>query len=265
MLAICNGMPRAGSTLQYNVARCLVEKTGSGTAHAFITADEENPRRIATAQLQEWATDDAWRVVKTHEVLDALPDLLATGRLRVLYVYRDLRDVAVSIQRAFATTGDDLMRRLEEGVTWYHRLDVLRSEHPGRFLWQRYEDVYRDLPSAIGDTSTFLGLEADAALLHAVHAECRLESAEKITQAARRQLARALNALGKQSPARADAFAAQVRDAGWAVQGSLLHHHHISAGRGEPGGWRETLSEDNAALITGRFRDWLVARGYEVG
>ena len=264
MLAICNGMPRAGSTLQYNVARCLVEKTGTGEAHAFITADEENPRRIKVGRLHEWAADDAWRVVKTHEALDAAPELLATGRLRVLYVYRDLRDVAVSIKRAFAATGDDLMDQLELGVEWYDRLDALRSEHRECFLWQRYEDVYGDLPAAIHDAAMFLGLDPGSATLEAVHAECRLESAEKITQAARRELARALTALRKESPARADAFAAQVRDAGWAVQESLLHHHHISAGRGVPDGWRDKLPEDEAARITERFLPWLVDRGYDI-
>ena len=77
MLAICNGMPRAGSTLQYNVARCLVEKASVGQAEAFVTTDKAHPRRIDTAQLAEWAEDSLWHVVKTHEVFDALPALLS--------------------------------------------------------------------------------------------------------------------------------------------------------------------------------------------
>lgn len=265
MLAICNGMPRAGSTLQYNVARRLVEKTGAGRGEAFVTADENHPKRIETGRLTEWATDDRWHVAKTHEVFDALPQLLATGRARVLYIYRDLRDVAVSIERAFGASGDELMRRVGEGVEWYERLDALRAAHPTAFLWQRYEDVYDDLPSAVRATAGFLDLTTPDAILDAVHAECRIETAESATRDARRELARVVVGLRKESPARADAFAAQVRHAGWAVQDSLLHHHHISSRHGAPGGWREVLPEGEAALITERFRDWLRARGYDIG
>jgi len=264
VLALCNGMPRAGSTLQYNIARCLVEKGGLGQAEAFITADKDHAKRIEKARLTGWATDDPWHVAKTHEVFDALPELLDGGRTRVLYVYRDLRDVAVSIKRAFAATGDELMRRVVEGVEWYERLDALRSSHPTCFLWVRYEDMYADLPSAIQATADFLHLNASDAVLGAVHAECRIETAENMTRAAKRELARVITGLRKQSPERANAFAAQVRHAGWAVQESLLHHHHISSRHGEPGGWRELLPEDEAGLIAERFREWLVAGGYAV-
>lgn len=264
MLAICNGMPRAGSTLQYNVARCLVEKASVGQAEAFVTTDKAHPRRIDTAQLAEWAEDSLWHVVKTHEVFDALPALLSAERVRVLYIYRDLRDVAVSLKRAFAATGEELMRRVAEGVEWYGRLDALRSTRSECFLWQCYEDVYSDLAPAIRDTAVFLGLDASDAILEAVHAECRIETAEKATSAARRELARVLVGLRRESPQRADAFAAQVREAGWAVQGSLLHHHHISPNHGVPGGWRDALPADEATRITERFREWLIAGGYEL-
>jgi hypothetical protein len=47
MIMVCIGMIRSGSTLQYNMARGLVERTLSGAGEGFTCG--ENPRAAPTA------------------------------------------------------------------------------------------------------------------------------------------------------------------------------------------------------------------------
>ena len=258
MLAICNGMPRSGSTLLYNVARTLIAVASDGEAHGFVTSDKAHGCYCSPETLDAWAASPVWHVVKTHEVLDRSGDLLDRGA-RILYIYRDVRDVAVSMKRAFSHRGEKLMSAIERALGYYAALDELRGHREAKVHWCRYEEVYADLPAAIEACDAFLGLNASPGQLAAVHEQCRVESAETMTANARGHLARMLQ---EASPERADEIRDQVRDRGWLVGDFLLHHHHISPQRGAPGSWEGSLTADEIHAIPDRFADLLAARGY---
>ena len=63
-------MPRAGSTLQYNVLRLILERSSTGTTEGFAAADASRTSYVAIEQLLEWGV---------HRVSDYVGDL--TGRL----------------------------------------------------------------------------------------------------------------------------------------------------------------------------------------
>ena len=101
MLIVCNGMIRSGSTLQYNLIRLQVEATFSGKAEGFIGKKELNSER-----LQFWQKDVALHVIKSHDIL---PEWMRAEGIKLVYIYRDIRDVAVSLKNKSGRTGDRLL------------------------------------------------------------------------------------------------------------------------------------------------------------
>ncbi len=81
-------MPRSGSTWLYNVARLALQAQHGATAVAAGWIGDRG--RLPTAPVQ---------LLKVHD-FDAG---LAAGAWRVLWSYRDLRDVLASLQRKFGT------------------------------------------------------------------------------------------------------------------------------------------------------------------
>jgi len=227
-----------------------------------VTSDESHGCYCHPEALEAWAADATWHVVKTHEVLDGSHELVDGGGARILYIYRDLRDVAVSMKRAFSHRGDELIAAIDRAVATYESLDTIRAASDGKVLWSRYEEAYADLPRAIGACARFLDLAATPAQVAAVYEQCRVETAEAMTADARGQLARTLQQRRRESPGRADALREQVRDRGWLVGDFLLHHHHISSTRGAPGSWEGALTAGEIDAIGRRFGPWLAAQGY---
>ena len=56
MLVMCNGMGRAGSTYQYNLVRCLVERSATGECHGYIVPGAQNHSlSVPKKQVLAWA------------------------------------------------------------------------------------------------------------------------------------------------------------------------------------------------------------------
>lgn len=85
------GMRRSGSTLQYHLALTLLERHGGGEGVWYVKPGEFAQRRA------EWDTRPGTKVVKVHHVAPAIADELSGGRSKGVYVWRDPRDVVVSV------------------------------------------------------------------------------------------------------------------------------------------------------------------------
>lgn len=123
---ICCGMRRSGSTMQYHVARAIVE--------------------AARADCQ---------ILKAHRLTDEQRKLIAGGDTKCLYIYRDIRDVIVSemnLKRmpfSFANVCGseivaDVLRSYRE---WMTVQDIYAS---------RYEEVMADLKSEVARIAAYL-------------------------------------------------------------------------------------------------------------
>ena len=68
MLVVCNGMGRSGSTYQYNLACLFVGRAGIGEAARPPAPSARNTNSWwDVSELQAWAEDDRYHVVKWHE------------------------------------------------------------------------------------------------------------------------------------------------------------------------------------------------------
>jgi hypothetical protein len=151
----CAGMLRSASTWQYNVAADLLEGCGVAERGGFVTGDRALEERIATGRSL---------VVKLHRPCDlALED--ARRGAKVLYIHRDLRDVAASAMRVRRFTLEEMLGT-----------GVLDNARRFREIWtalpavlvQRYEDVLADPAAGVAEIAAFLGLGVPRERIEAV-------------------------------------------------------------------------------------------------
>ena len=270
MLVLCNGMPRSGSTLQYNVVRCLAEAAGRGEGHGFNSIHAGHEAAPGEAALHAWSQDGDLHVVKMHEVVPRLADLLTDGSVRVCYIYRDLRDVAAFAKRALGHRGDDLLRVIADAVSHFQQLSDLRVAHPDAVVWQRHEDVYGDLRGAIREAAGFLGVPGDTETVEGVYDRCSLDAAAAITDSLHDRLTDYVARVRERDPKVAAEFLRELRRSGgtetriWRDPDWLLHYNHISRDKGAPGAWVKSLSPDEADAIHTAFGGWLSDAGYHM-
>jgi len=262
---VCLGLRRAGSTLQYNLARTLVEQLNAGCGAGFLAE-----RDSLEARMRDIKGKGLICVVKTYGYdLDWLRNWRC--KCSILSIFRDLRDVYSShLKKRTDLTFAEWLVRIESDLTAIGNL-----ERTHRTLYQKYERVFFDLEGAIQEISTFLGLEPTASDIARVKELNTIEAAlntiryafskRQRVQSLANKFLRSLPRSGKQI-ARVAGLTKLVR---WVLPsedvvspGFRLHPDHISASRGEPGRWRDELSEREAVRITEHFRCWLEEHGY---
>ncbi len=254
MLVICNGMVRSGSTAQYNIARLLVEHAGIGIGQAAL-ADVYPTGLPDAGALARDSRHFAFKIHDLHEFSDPayVLRLAAEGRLKLLYIHRDMRDVYLSLKRMWQKPLHELLDMLDSAVKNWRW--VAQHADETWVLVQRYDDLMDDMVAATSDIAHHLGVEATAAEMGRVAASCSVSSAEAKTRALKRAVAReamALRATG------------QTHDPGaifWDNH-TLLHHNHISRTKGRSGIWREELTDEEVDSVMDRFGAAMVELGY---
>jgi hypothetical protein len=271
MLVICNGMGRSGSTLQYNWARELVETAGVGVSHGFVAGDPEHSQGVPHEEIIGWAQDSAYHVMKIHTVHPVLPALLEDANGRVCYIYRDLRDVAVSMISTWGWRREKLASALEFEVNNYRELDSLRTRADRLFLWQRYEEVMVDPFGAVRQIAEFLDLSVDDEELSAVVDACSIEVARRIGAVQRHMVRTAIQQRRDADGASQAALSLEVlgrgqRDASMIMRDprTELMYNHISRHEGQSDVWKRALPQAELDALMGQYKWWLEDAGYEV-
>ncbi len=268
MLVVCNGMPRSGSTYQYNLARMVVQAAGLGVAHSYLDPgfNDMPGDGWPAAVFQEWIDDDTYHVVKMHEAHPVAVGALGDGDVRLLYIYRDIRDVAASLKRVRHRKGDSLLERVERAVTLYYTFRELRDAAPDYVLWQRYEEAVPDPDEAARQVARFVGAPLSDAAIADVAQACSVDSAKKRCDDAQQQVVNQFQEIRRHDPAAAQAWLRQIQQGQQIVQDSefLLPHNHVSNRKGAPGQWRDTLSEYELSSLMDRYGDWFQEAGYTV-
>lgn len=243
MLVICNGMIRSGSTLQYNLARGMAESCDLGHGEGFFSDRQANND---LDKLVVWQKDDRYHVIKMHNICP----LVETGQtegILTLYIYRDLRDVAVSVKNAFHFRGARLFTALDKAVSTFSEIQKLPN-----VLMQRYEDVMQNVPDAAWDLSKFLSIDISKQDMSTVVNSCTITKALENTKSLRKRFSTALMVL--------------LRRVGFSVTAydnkTLLHPNHISETTGAIGVWRSQLEETELNTINDKFATWLKEQGY---
>ena len=268
MLVICNGMIRSGSTLQYNIARSIVEAMQSGKGEGWISPDRLEEKR---SEMMGWACDKAIHIVKSHVIPQYFSELGDDGAVRFCYIYRDIRDVAVSAKNKWGYEGDKLLEALDKAVATYYEIQSLRF-----VLTQRYESVINDLSAMARGIVNFLGLNPTDELVNHVAEENSLEKAQQTAKNIAHDFGKmtksVLMRMGRQLRAQEvlriigvpESWRHSLRDALiFQDDRTLLHPDHISKNKGCVGIWRKELTEEEIRILSIRYEKWLRETGFE--
>lgn len=238
MLIVCSGMPRSGSTLQFNIAWKSAEIGNVGhkvewrSSDAWAKADDELLRMARSLDVE---------VVKMHFPPQSVRALSEAGEnIKFIYVHRDIFDVIYSMKATFNFSLSHAVRRVNESLSneqWLLRRDS------DVVLIQDYKSLRYQLASSIGAIAGFMGVELFGEDIAALERELCIDTAY---QRSRKQCPklehfrrRATRVLGLR-PKFADSEL-------------MLHPNHVSEHRGEVGVGRRMLSESEIAVIESTF------------
>jgi hypothetical protein len=235
MWIFCGGMPRSGSTLQFQLTAHLVEGAGLGSRVGWVHP-EEFPRLRDNG-----AAAGGWKVFKTHTCTPEIRAEFEAGNAKGVYVFRDIRDVLASRMKKAGVAFDDLWggRFLEQVLTGFDRWTSIDA-----VLVSRYEEMVADVPGEVGRIAAHLGIAV-------ARDDCERVASE-YTVARQRELIRQAEATGRLQ-----------RLQGLSVlydPVSNLHVDHIRSGRS--GEWTTVFTRAEVAMIEDRTKEWLVANKY---
>ena len=205
-----------------------------------------------------------------HQMHPLLPRLVADGRTRVLYIHRDVRDVAVSFKRAFGMRGEALTTRIDRDLNAYGSLAKLRQEAPEKFLWQRYDALMSDAASALDEIMDFLGIRVDQDTVTEILDACSTEATKVLCDALTDLLKHRVAAVREQHPQLAARYVKEIGRGSqhgtlmFQLDNPLIMYNHISRDQGASGVWRSALTAEEAELLTERYGAWLADEAYEV-
>lgn len=231
----CAGMIRSGSTLQFQLASSMVEHALMGQRVEYV------PESEFETVLHRHAEYHGLKVFKAHICTPTLAKVAQAEKAKVIYCYRDIRDVAVSAMRKFGLSFDAL---IDAGWLDQATLDYRAWTTMPHVLVSRYEEIIRDQRIEASRIAGFLGLDIDLNVL--------IQLSEQFDIPAQRQRIHALNERYGQGVKASDIIFDDFE---------LLHHNHIY--RGEVGGWRHILSDKQKSFLTQRYSQWLSSMGYE--
>ncbi len=239
MLAVCCGMIRSGSTLQYNLVRNLVEATEVGQGMGFIGNPHQDQR------LRDWSQQGAWHVVKMHSVADWMLDDHARTSIRFFFSHRDLRDVAASAKRKFGWPSPQIWQAIDAAIGLHQSLRDLPETQV-----QRYTELSLDPRTSLDAIAKFLGLTPSDPIKSQVTATCSIGNAQKVQNAICHIMSAKGISVGNDCKA-------PIYD-----QTTLLHHNHISQSKGKDGAWRDDLTADDLSVISASYHHWQQSEGY---
>ncbi len=238
MIVISNGMLRSGSTLQYNVAASVLETAGQVTRGGFIG---EFAKPEIRAKLDALKTADGWTIVKTHEA--PLERSFYDDRVRVLFSYRDVRDIAASIKKKWGYPFEQILADIDAMI----EIERAFADIPN-VLVQSYDTLYTDLPAATREIAEFLGVRVGDADVAHIADEFSVESSKQRLEArAKHPLVQVLGRI-------AGRFRIDPT--------TQMHDNHISATGGQDGDWLNQFEATEIAALNERFGDWLIGHGY---
>ncbi len=148
LLIICNGMPRSGSTANYNLLREYFEVVVDLNILGFYSADRLNEE---AHKLRELARSKDFFLIKTHEFLPKiLNEGVEAGEILHLYSVRDIREVAVSMKRVWGFSDSKVFTSLDHHSDISLRMSTLNSV---KIL--RYENMLQKGSDILADSSEY--------------------------------------------------------------------------------------------------------------
>jgi len=209
----CAGMLRSGSTLQFQLTAAIVERTNNGIRMPYSMESDFSKIKKQCSEVHKF------RVYKVHIYTPALAKECVEHAAKVIYSYRDIRDVAVSAMLKFGMTFNELLKAqwLEQAIAdFYHwtKCPLVSVS--------RYEDFVSDIRGEAEKINIFLGAPLALCEVHRLAEDYTIERQ-------RVQINKIRECHGSSIIPKEIVFDPV----------ELLHHNHIF--QGEVGGWRRHL------------------------
>ena len=257
-------MVRSGSTLQFNLAREILQASGQKVITAFQT-----PAEFVLDWEKGHYRDAQCILIKTHQT-DISNVFRAGLEPLIAYIYRDLRDVYLSGKEKFGWKGEStLCRMLDKAVDGYKYIRTLPDDI---CLVQTYEQLFNDRKKSILDLAEFLSIDLPVAKVDGIHEHYSLDKIKAEIQSNKKQriyllyrklernIPRPIRGLLKKSRRLRD-FKSQIRS-NKVDSSTMFHADHISKRNGVPGQWKKHLNDGEIYLIETRYRNFLMDNNY---
>ena len=236
MWTFCCGMPRSGSTLQFLLTKALVESTPNGESLGFVN----NPEQF----LSERARLDGQMhnvVLKSHRFLPEFGEVFEQQEGKAVYVYRDLRDAVVSInkQRNMPFDYGHAQHFVTRALAMYEDWQAIDNLHI-----TSYERLVSNTKDEIWRIAEYLGISITDDIATRIDAEHGLE-----------MQASYINSFDFESDGIKKASAKYDPE-------TQLHYNHINSGASDQ--WRTQLNREQIVFIESLAGDWLDRKGYKL-
>lgn len=240
MWILCCGMNRSGSTLQYQIVTKVAEFLPNVDIVGWVRPGQAH-------EVFGSATDshDEWHIAKLHDYDEPTAAFCRKFHPKVIYIYRDLRDVVVSLMNMQGWDFDapeidstiDLILLNYEGWT----------QVPGALV-SRYEEVMAEggLSAEVQRIAAYLGVQLSHQQVEQIAAAVSLPAAKRSIE----------NFDYETNGLELPDFQLNTR----LNPHTMLHDRHIHSGATEQ--WRTALTPVQVALLEVWTGEWLVARGY---
>jgi hypothetical protein len=240
MLIIAAGMSRSASTWCYQVASELVQSRCGGNVLGYVTEEQ-----FDQALIDKVSGPGLW-VLKSHASHPRMLELAHAGQAKVIYSYRDVRDVVYS---------------LAHKIHWAPR-DIILHQLPHQFRWQkewtacpekvviRYESHIAGTHRTIDQIARLLGMELLPLEIARLDRQFSFDRNRFRCQLKKQELES--KGCDLSDPKYVHLFEHE----------QLLHWNHMR--RGTPGQWRDVATQEELDLLAEVAGDWLFEHGYAV-
>ncbi|MDJ0507683.1 MAG: sulfotransferase domain-containing protein [Crocosphaera sp.] len=231
MLIICCGMMRSGSTLQYQLTVEILEKTGKGKGCGEI-------RNSNCQELLEKDSSTSMQVFKVHQFrhLKGVKKAIADKQAKGIYIYRDIRDVTVSLMKMRKATFERLI--FETGEIKECIRDFYNWTNLDNMLISRYESMVNNLPQEVLKIAEHLNIDISQEDAQEIADHYSIEQQKKRIKQWKNN---------------------QVNENLYDPK-SLLHGNHISSGQHNQ--WNKILTPIQVAYLESISKDWLSLVNY---
>lgn len=261
---ICIGMKRSGSTLQYNIVKELLSKSGAVEAEGYVRGVDLHDLIRKTRESSQ--SVDSSYVVKCHNPPLGLSDEIDN---RVIFVYRDIRAVYLSCKMKWGIGLEQFIKNTDEVLKIYEHYQASNN-----VLVQRYESLYSDRAAAIKEINQYLDLNLRDEELQSVFEATSIESIETSSRKSFGFVSQVQHRINKMSSAIPKDILLLFRKVGIIsivrrfiprevfVANTLIHINHFSPSKGRPDEWRTMLKQYEQDRLSTYYRDWLMRYGY---
>jgi len=231
-IVLCFGLPRSGSTLQFNIVNMLSKSVG------WNVLEWQKKSRLVRSVLNADPTVDM--VLKTHDASDITT--LSNTRYRVVTTIRDFRDVAASNKLAFdnpvAKTVKDLRRSLNQ-------IDKMSAMSEFRLYFTSYKSMTSSISKETSKIADFLDISVTQEQCNAIDTMLNVQAVKDDSKS---------NITGKSSfLRRAKLF---IGIAPYANKELRLHPKHISEFNGESNYYEAVLNTKEIRFIENEMEEY---------